>query len=113
MTSAELRPASVPDLPDLPGLPVDLRLVAVDMDGTLLDADGRIPTGLWPLLERLRARGIAFAPASGRQYATLRRDFGAPGDDMVFIAENGSFVMRGEQELSSDVLAPEVVADVV
>ena len=26
----------------------DLRLIAVDMDGTLLDGDGRIPDALWP-----------------------------------------------------------------
>jgi len=97
----------------LPTQPVDLRLVAVDMDGTLLDGDGRIPEGLWPLLERLRERGIAFAPASGRQHATLRRDFGAAGDDMVFIAENGTFVARGDEEVSSDVLANDVVHDIV
>jgi hydroxymethylpyrimidine pyrophosphatase-like HAD family hydrolase len=31
----------------------DLRLIAVDMDGTLLDGAGRIPEALWPLLDRL------------------------------------------------------------
>ncbi len=38
----------------------DVRLVVVDMDGTLLDGDGRIPDGLWPLLERMhpRRRGV-------------------------------------------------------
>jgi Cof subfamily protein (haloacid dehalogenase superfamily) len=91
----------------------DIRLVAVDMDGTLLDEHGRVPDGLWPLLDRLRERGILFAPASGRQYATLRREFGAHGDDMVFIAENGTYVVRDDEEVSSDVLAPEVVAEVV
>ena len=49
----------------------DIRLIAVDMDGTLLRPDGSIPEGLWPLLDRLAQRGIAFAPASGRQLATL------------------------------------------
>ena len=50
----------------------DLRLIAVDMDGTLLDAEGRVPDALWPLLEELRERDIHFAPASGRQLATLQ-----------------------------------------
>lgn len=91
----------------------DLRLIAVDMDGTLLDGEGRIPDALWPLLQRLTARGIAFAPASGRQFATLRRDFGAFGDDMMFIAENGSFVSRGDEPVSVDSLDTAVVADIV
>ena len=60
--------------------PVDVRLVVVDMDGTLLDGHGRIPAGLWPLLGVMRERGIVFAPASGRQYATLATMFAdAPG----------------------------------
>lgn len=91
----------------------DIRLIAVDMDGTLLDGDGRVPDALWPLLAELDRRGIAFAPASGRQYATLRREFGTHGDDMVFIAENGTFVVRHDVELSSEPIAPDVVREVV
>lgn len=84
-------------LPD----PQDIRLVVADMDGTLLDDAGRIPDGLWPLLARLREHDIAFAPASGRQYATLRRMFERASDGMVFIAENGTFVVRDGLEVSS------------
>lgn len=88
-------------MPDLPPDPSDVRLVVADMDGTLLDAEGRIPDGLWPLLTRMRERGIAFAPASGRQYATLRHQFDRARDGMVFIAENGSFVVRDGVEVSA------------
>jgi len=91
----------------------DIRLIAVDMDGTLLDGEGRVPEDLWPMLEELRRRDIAFAPASGRQYATLRREFGAHGDDMVFIAENGTLVMRRDEELSADPMDAAVVRGVV
>ena len=82
----------------------DLRLIAVDMDGTLLDGSGLIPDALWPLLDRLHERGILFAPASGRQLATLQRAFEGHADDMVFIAENGGYVGRESEELSSDAL---------
>lgn len=97
----------------LPSGPLDIRLIAVDMDGTLLDENGTVPESLWPLLIDLERRGIVFAPASGRQYATLRRTFGPAGDDMVFIAENGTFVAQHDRELSSDVLDREVVEAVV
>ncbi|WP_055490961.1 Cof-type HAD-IIB family hydrolase [Streptomyces sp. TP-A0356] len=99
--------------PELPSDPVDIRLVVTDMDGTLLDGTGRIPEGLWPLLAELRRRGVLFSPASGRQYATLARQFAAAGDGMVFVAENGTYVVRDGVELSSDPLDPAPAARVV
>lgn len=57
------------------GQPQDIRLVVADMDGTLLDERSRIPDGFWPMLARLKRRGVEFVPASGRQYATLRNMF--------------------------------------
>ncbi|MEV0598823.1 Cof-type HAD-IIB family hydrolase [Streptomyces sp. NPDC050315] len=96
--------------------PPDIRLVVTDMDGTLLDGDGRIPGGLWPRLERMRERGIRFAPASGRQYATLARQFAHAAEamhDMVFVAENGAYVVRDGQELSSSTLDRAFVTDLV
>ena len=91
----------------------DIRLIAVDMDGTLLLPDGTIPEGLWPLLERLRDRGIVFAPASGRQLATLREMFTALDVELDYIAENGAHVVRGDTEVSSDVLDAGLVASVI
>ncbi|WP_366246881.1 HAD family hydrolase [Microbacterium sp. 67-17] len=101
------------DLDALAGRASEIRLIAVDMDGTLLDGEGAVPPALWPMLDRLRAAGIAFAPASGRQHATLRREFGTHGDDLVFIAENGTFVTRGDEELSSDVMDRAFVAELL
>ncbi|MFE1290286.1 Cof-type HAD-IIB family hydrolase [Streptomyces sp. NPDC058751] len=86
----------------------DIRLVVTDMDGTLLDAEGRVPQGLWPLLADLRSRGVVFSPASGRQYATLAHLFAGEDDGMVYIAENGAFVVRDGAEISSDPLDPAV-----
>ncbi len=91
----------------------DLRLIAVDMDGTLLDGHGRIPEALWPLLDRLHAGGIRFAPASGRQLATLQRAFAEHLDDMVFIAENGAYVVEGDTEISSDAMDASFTASLV
>ncbi|MEU5253995.1 Cof-type HAD-IIB family hydrolase [Streptomyces longwoodensis] len=93
--------------------PADIRLVVTDMDGTLLDDDKRVPAGLWEALARLRERGVLFSPASGRQYATLAREFAEVADGMVFIAENGTYVVRDGEELSSDPMDRAVAADVV
>lgn len=92
----------------------DIRLIAVDMDGTLLDGEGAIPAALWPLLDDLHDRGILFAPASGRQLATLQAAFvDAPADEMIYIAENGTYVVRGDAEISSDAMDPASVARLI
>ncbi|MFJ9868062.1 Cof-type HAD-IIB family hydrolase [Streptomyces sp. NPDC101165] len=104
-------PASLLETPGLPAGSADIRLVVADMDGTLLDDAKRIPDGLWPMLAELRRRGVLFSPASGRQYATLARQFTEVAEGMAFIAENGTYVVRDGVELSSDVLDRSVAAD--
>ncbi len=84
--------------------PDDVRLVVTDMDGTLLDADKRVPADFWPLLDLMHHRGIVFVPASGRQYATLARTFTGDLDGMTVIAENGAYVVRDGHELASTPL---------
>lgn len=79
------------------------RLIALDMDGTLLDPQGRIPERFWPVLRRAKEQGVIVAPASGRQLATLQAMFkhGAPE---AFIAENGAAVARGGRIVSTTTL---------
>lgn len=104
-------PPAAPDAP--PGAAPDIRLVTVDMDGTLLDSEHRLPRSLGALLAELRRRGVLFCPASGRQYATLAAQLADVADDLVVIAENGAYVVDGGTELGSTTIAPGVVADVV
>jgi Cof subfamily protein (haloacid dehalogenase superfamily) len=105
-------PAPPPAFDPADGVP-DVRLVVADMDGTLLDPAGHVPADFWPLLGRMRERGIAFAPASGRQYATLARMFDSHIEGMLVIAENGAYVVRDGAEVSSVTLDPLVAAGVV
>ena len=53
------------------------RLIALDMDGTLLDPRGRVPESFWPLYDDATAHGVTLTPASGRQLSTLRQMFPA------------------------------------
>ena len=106
-------PAVVSIRPEAAALARDLRLVVCDMDGTLLDENGRIPEDFWPLLDELNDRGIGFVPASGRQYATLADMFSRGLAGMPIIAENGSFVVRDGSEVHSSTLSKAEVADVV
>ena len=81
-----------------------IRLIAADLDGTLLDSRKRLSPGLFPLIRALRARGVRFAAASGRQYDNLLALFEPVADDLLFIAENGAVVCDGRRRLFSDAL---------
>ena len=71
------------------------------MDGTLLDENGSLPPAFGAMYARLKERGIRFAPASGRQYASLVQTFAPWQDELIFVAENGTLVMERGQELFS------------
>lgn len=74
------------------------RLIATDLDGTILQNGNRIfPENLYPLIQDYVKKGGIFLPASGRQYANLRRMFAPVADEIAYIAENGCLVFyKGE-----------------
>ncbi|TFH53909.1 sugar phosphatase [Actinomyces viscosus] len=86
---------------------IDLRLVVTDMDGTLIDGEGRVPAGLNRVVDRMREAGIVFVPASGRQLANLRAVLGHIVDDSPIIAESGALVVHGSEEVHSDTISAE------
>lgn len=114
MVLMETAPATAPtDVATIaPEAASGIRLVVCDMDGTLLDGDGRVPEGFWALLERLRERGIAFVPASGRQLATLEHLF-ERGDLYSFIGENGAIVMLDGEVVDTTVVEADAVRAIV
>lgn len=83
----------------------DIRLIACDLDGTLLDDGQAIHEDFWPLVHQLHARGIIFCPASGRQYFNLLERFRPIAEHAIFIAENGAYVVHQGRELSSNGLS--------
>ncbi len=74
-----------------------IRLIACDLDGTLLTPEGKLPEGTFGTIEKLNEAGILFCPASGRQLVALERMFAPVQDKIAVIAENGAIVAcRGE-----------------
>jgi Cof subfamily protein (haloacid dehalogenase superfamily) len=91
----------------------DIRLIACDLDGTLLRDDHSLPPGFWDLAEELERRGIAFCPASGRQYENLLALFKPIAARTIFIAENGSLVAGRGSDLLVSGMSEEVVPDLI
>lgn len=81
------------------------RLVALDMDGTLLTPEGDIPAEFPELAHELIGKGVKIVPASGRQLATLRGQFEGITDS--FIAENGAVVAVGGRIIATHTIPVE------
>ncbi len=79
--------------------PLPIRIIATDMDGTLLDSNHQLPPELPQMLENLKGMGVYFVVASGRQYFNLYNKFGDLADDIYYIAENGAMVAHGQEIL--------------
>lgn len=69
-----------------------IKLIASDMDGTLLDERSQVPPETFDLIRALRDRGVRFAASSGRRYDRLCRFFEPVRDEMDFVASNGAQV---------------------
>lgn len=81
---------------------MEIRLAAMDMDGTLLDSQKRLPADFMDWVKRHPE--IKTVIASGRQYYTLVKDFIPVKDRLIYIAENGGFVFeKGEMLYSNEM----------
>lgn len=82
----------------------DIRLIAVDMDGTLLNTHKELPPRAYEIIRLLHDNGVKFAAASGRQYYNLREVFAPVADDMIFIADNGGAVFEDGALISDSTI---------
>ncbi len=81
-----------------------IKFIACDMDGTLVDDEKVIHEKVFSTLDYLKSKNIIFCAASGRQYNSLKHIFGEHGKDMLFIAENGSYVVYKDKEIFSTTM---------
>ncbi|MDO4437936.1 MAG: HAD family hydrolase [Eubacteriales bacterium] len=80
----------------------NIKLVALDMDGTLLDSQNRQPEDFVSWVEA--HQDIQTVIASGRQYYTLKEMFPSIFDKLIFAAENGAIAFKNDKMLySSDI----------
>ena len=78
-----------------------IRLIASDLDATLLDGQSRLPPDFAETVRALTERGIRFAAASGRPIYTLEKMFAPLRDDIIFVGDNGGAICwKGESCIS-------------
>ena len=80
-----------------------VKLIASDMDGTLLDENGQVPPETFDLILALRERGVRFVASSGRRYDRLCDFFSPVKDRMDFVASNGAQVFADGAQIDREV----------
>jgi Cof subfamily protein (haloacid dehalogenase superfamily) len=94
---------------------MNCRLIALDLDGTLLNREKQIPPENLAALERAYRAGIVLVPASGRSRAGIPDCVRAAPYFRYFITSNGASVWdraRGEQIWAAPI-APELAMRVL
>ena len=91
-----------------------IRLIASDIDGTLVkDGSDHINPRLFEIITELKKKNILYAAASGRQFPSMRRLFAPVQDNVIFIAENGAYVVCRDSEMSYTPMDRETVEAIV
>ena len=73
-----------------------IRLVALDLDGTLLDSRGRVPERNRAAIAAARARGVRVALVTGRRFRDARPLALELGLDVPLVAHNGALTKHAE-----------------
>ncbi len=90
-----------------------IKLIASDMDGTLLTTDKKLPEQFGKMLSDLKKKDVCFMVASGRSYTALEplfRDFKEKPD---LICDNGAFLVFGGKVCDISVIKKETVRKVI
>lgn len=90
-----------------------IKLIATDMDGTLLNGKKELPHDFYDVLEQLEKRGIHFVIASGRSYSTLELNFAGHLHQLDFICDNGAYVVVDQKLVSSSILDKDLLRSLV
>ena len=91
-----------------------IRLIALDVDGTLLDSHWQVPGANRLAIDRAIARGIEVALVTGRRFEFARPVVDALPDPLTLIVNNGALVKtRAGETLVAHLLGREIARAVL
>lgn len=91
----------------------DIKLLAVDMDKTLLTDDRGFPEGLFERLDALYEAGVVFCPASGRPAPKLQEMFSGHAHKLAFCSDNGACALWHDEYVFRDLLDHDLYREVL
>src|SRR5690606_12161341 len=89
-----------------------IKLVASDMDGTLLNSNHEVSNLFLELFKEFKKYNILFVAASGRPYYSINEKLDSIKDDIIIVAENGGIVIEKDTLLLSTPIKKEHLFEV-
>ena len=81
---------------------MEIKIVATDMDGTLLDPRGQLDLPrLEKILDKLDHRGVRFVIATGNEVHRMRQLLGHLAERVVLVVANGARIFENDQLLQA------------
>jgi Cof subfamily protein (haloacid dehalogenase superfamily) len=87
-----------------------IKLIAMDLDGTLLNSESKVPEENTRAIVEAAARGIEIVIVTGRRFHSARAIVEALPCDLHLIVNNGSLIKSKEGETHQRFLLPAAVA---
>lgn len=90
-----------------------IKLIATDMDGTLLNSNHEIPNNFKETISSLKEKDIMFAISTGRNYLDISYKFDDYKDELLFICENGTGIYYKDECVYSKFLEKDTIKKLV
>lgn len=90
-----------------------IKLIATDMDGTLLNDNKKISDNTYQIIGELLKKGILFVAISGRSLNNILYAFDYFKDDIIFCGDNGAQILYSNQEKEYLRLDDSIVKNVI
>ena len=88
-----------------------IKLIATDMDGTLLNPLKKVGKNFESVITELNKKGIIFALASGRNYQRIKDKFKNMNVELMYISDNGNYIEYKGEILNKSILAKDDVVN--
>ncbi len=86
-----------------------IKLIASDLDGSLLNDEKELPADFWAVQQKLNKKGIRFVVASGRDFDATANSFDRRVENSLWICNNGANIYKDGVEIISHSLTKDQV----
>ncbi len=91
-----------------------IKLIASDMDGTLLPEFGvPVDPEVFEIIRTLKKHGITFMAASGRQKPNLEKEFAPVKDEINYLCENGCLLFHDGEMLFKETMPQDTARELL
>lgn len=91
-----------------------IKLIVSDIDGTLVpDGGHEMNPEVFDVIRKLKEKGVQFAAASGRQWASIESIFGPIKERVFYLSDNGAYVGCHGRNLFLNTIDRQTVMDMV